>query len=319
MKHLSIAGLILAAAFALSGISASSASAAWCFKILNTLTETGNFNKASGANCVEAGGSKEFIKGTLDAFTEPYVAFHFCAEVEAGQRTGVTGWVTLEGCQEVNGTPAKEENARWIRVAFPENKGGTKKPEFAVLPSVKTLKGTTGQSTLMAGTNSIICEKGTHQGEITSMDTISKIVVKFTGCKDSSGGTTCTAKSIGAGTGEIVTTTLKGSLGSVKSTEAASEVGLLVSPESGTKLTQLASTACTPETSVNGSVAGEVVSISTKQSHNWVLFGTMSGAQNIKTISVLSGKSTPELEAFGLSATEVLADEVESPGEIEIT
>ncbi len=173
-----------------------------------------------------------------------------------------------------------------------------------VHPAKLKVKGKGGANVLTAGTNVVTCQASTTStGEITTIDSIGKLIVKFTGCKTSTGGSPCTAKSVGAAEGEIITKTLKGQLGTVKSTEATSKRGFLISPETGTKFTMLAANACTPETSVNGSVAAEAAPVNALQSTGKLVFGVTAGAQNIKSLSILSVTKSPEIEAFGLAAT----------------
>jgi hypothetical protein len=182
------------------------------------------------------------------------------------------------------------------------------KSEFKVLPSSTSFSGASGSGTLTAGTNVVTCSKDSNNGTITSMDTVGKVTVTFTGCSAAGkGGSGCTIKSIGAGAGEIVTNALKGELGTSK--EAKSEVGLILEPETTKKFVTLVSTKCTEvETTVSGSVAGEVETTSKLQTTGKVNFSTSSGKQVIKAITVLSGSKKPELEAFGLSATEATED-----------
>ena len=131
-------------------------------------------------------------------------------------------------------------------------------PEFRVLPSTKTFSSTSGVSIMAAATTSLTCHAHTAKGEITSMDAVGKLVVTFNGCVVQTGSCTAKANSVTGKTGEIVTNRIRGLLGTVKTSEAASGVGLLFEPESGnTKFLTLAATACTPESTTNGNLAGE--------------------------------------------------------------
>ncbi len=177
---------------------------------------------------------------------------------------------------------------------------------FKMLPmSSKTFSVKGGGLTLTAGTNVISCLEVVGSGEVTQMDAVGKLRIRFKKCKGANGGPSCTVKSVGAPDGEVVLETLKGQFGTVKGNEAASGVGLLLSPETGAKILVLAANNCLPETSVNGSFAGEVTPTSKLQSTSKVIFDVTAGAQKIKTIAVLGAIKTPELEMFGLPATDV--------------
>ncbi len=190
--------------------------------------------------------------------------------------------------------------------------------EFAKLPTVKTLSGTSGVVTFTTGANTFTCASSVTKGEITQMDTIGKLSVKFTGCRTSNGGPRCTIKSVGAVEGEIAMQTLKGQLGSVKTTEATSGIGLLLSPATGTKWTTLAANACTPETSMNGTLAGEVTPVKASQSTNKLTFAVTAGIQGIKFITVLGVVKTAELELFALAGTLEQSNELTYGGPVEV-
>ncbi len=190
--------------------------------------------------------------------------------------------------------------------------------EFAKLPTVKTLSGTSGAVTITAGTNVILCASGVTKGEITQMDTLGRLSVKFIGCKTANGGPNCTLKSVGAGEGEILMRTLKGQLGTVKTTEATSGVGVLVTPETGTKWTTLQANACSPETSVNGLLAGELTPIKTFQSTGKLDVAVSGGAQNIKSITVLGAVKAVELEMWGLAGTLTQSNTLTYGGPVEV-
>jgi hypothetical protein len=311
MKRISVAGLVLVAAFALSVVDSSPASAAKCLEILEPLTETGNFT--SQANCsARTFGAGDWVYAAL---WSPIIPGHDCAKIPTGFTMIVEGWGTNQACQIR--TPKRDEGP-FIRIKIPVIIPFPVPPRFKVLPTVKTLKGNIGSVVLDAGTESVECAEGTSAGEVTSTDALGKVVLKLTGCTETSGSGTCTVKSPSAGEGELVTHTLKGELGTAKSSEAASDVGLLLEPETTKKVMTLASTKCSPETTVSGSLAGEVLPISVKQSIGWVTFATTSKKQDIKNITVLSGAKTLELEAFGSTATEEAINELEFGGEIEI-
>jgi hypothetical protein len=198
------------------------------------------------------------------------------------------------------------------------DRGGDRVPRFAALPSVKTFKGMGAPSTLKAGPTATSCEEAVDAGEVTGTSTIGKLVVAFTGCQITAESKTCTIKSVGAKEGEIVTHTLRGELGTTKSTEAETEVGILLEPETTKTWATLDSTKCSLETRVTGSLAGEILPISEKTQYGDLSFEVSSEKQLIKKISVSSGVKEPSLDAFGVNATEELGDVIEFNGEVEI-
>lgn len=129
----------------------------------------------------------------------------------------------------------------------------------------------------------------------------------------------CTQKSVGASEGEIVSTTLKGELGTVKTSEATSGVGILIEPETTKKFYTLVKTECAAETSVVGSVAAEVSPIGVSQLTEKLTFNANGTSQSIKTISVLGKAVKPELEAFGLEATVDTSVPLEFAAAVEVT
>jgi hypothetical protein len=165
--------------------------------------------------------------------------------------------------------------------------------------------GVSGASTLKASTNSVACSEDEDAGVIEGPDSVGGLVIVFRGCRSSgSGGSSCTAKSVEANEGEIVTNELMGEFGSVKTSEASSGEGLLLLPESGKRLTRLASNKCTIEATVTGLLAGEVSPVGVSQTTGKLTFAVTSGKQNINDIHTLAGLVEPELDAFGVPATE---------------
>lgn len=193
-------------------------------------------------------------------------------------------------------------------------------PEFRVLPSTKTFSSTSGVSIMAAATTSLTCHAHTAKGEITSMDAVGKLVVTFNGCVVQTGSCTAKANSVTGKTGEIVTNRIRGLLGTVKTSEAASGVGLLFEPESGnTKFLTLAATACTPESTTNGNLAGEATPVDKLQKSGKLILTGIGDKQKIKEIVVLGRKVQPELEAFGGIASATATDEGEYREAIEIS
>jgi hypothetical protein len=191
-------------------------------------------------------------------------------------------------------------------------------PEFKVLPSVKTFKTTSGAGTLKAGSiATTTCAADSSGGEITGMTTVGKVKVTFTGCKISGNSKVCTAKSVGAKEGEIVTNTLKGSLGT---TTTGTDVGLLLEPETTKKFVTLAATSCAIETSVEGGIIGEISPVNISSKTGKLSYTTSGGAQGIKKIIVAGNEVETNLAAFGLvEVTEETSDLQEFGGLTEVS
>jgi hypothetical protein len=151
--------------------------------------------------------------------------------------------------------------------------------------------------------------------------TVGKVVVEFTGCKSSgSGGSGCTVKSLGsAPAGTVDTNTLKGELGTVKTTEAASGVALELKGESSSTFTTLEKNSCTKESAVTGAIAGEASPIGKSQTTGKLIFTVNSSKQAIKVVNLLSGEVEPELKAFTTTATEATSDAVTYTTAVEVT
>jgi hypothetical protein len=194
-------------------------------------------------------------------------------------------------------------------------------PEFTVLPSVKTYEETVGTGTFSAdnGIDIVTCGKGTATGQITGMRTVGKVVFKLKECMSSEQGRgNCTIKSTGANEGEIVSKTLKGELGTVKSSEATTGVGVLAEPESGKEWLTLVGNACTEETAVSGRIAGEVGPVKTLTTKGFIDFAAGGAGQKIKKIGVLSGLVEPKMTAFSAAVIEEKYEVLESKEPIEI-
>jgi len=187
-------------------------------------------------------------------------------------------------------------------------------PEFS-----KTAKFTgagLGANVLTASTTSISCTGESNTGEITGVKKVGKVVVKFTTCTANSGA--CEAKSTGAKSGEIVTLTLKGELGIT--TQSATGVGLLLEPETTKKFVHIEASCTSPtETEVSGTIAGEASPIKSSQTTGKLVFGVTSGAQNITAINILGTTVKPELEAFGVKATQATVNDVTYSAAVEVS
>ena len=183
---------------------------------------------------------------------------------------------------------------------------------------------TSGPAVLTVSGIKVKCKKDKDKGEIGENFRIVNLVVTFEGCVAIKGGKECTTNSkpkVAEGT--IVTTTLKGELGTVAKAEAASEVGLLLEPASGSEFVTLEKNECIVETKVTGKVAGEVTPIGKLETTGKVNFKTVEGKgekQTIKKIKTDSGKEEePKLTAFGLPATEETEDTNTFEEPIEVT
>jgi hypothetical protein len=173
---------------------------------------------------------------------------------------------------------------------------------------------------LDSSTNRIECLHDHVHGEILGASKVGKVVVAFVGCTGEEGGTTCTAKSKGAKTGEIITKTLDGELGLVAKAEAASGVGLLLLPEA-TKVFVEPEGPCLTTAPVEGSIAGEASPIGVSSKTGKVVYTGSKGSQSIKKITVLGSSVEPKLSAFfGLvAASETTTESVEYVTAVEVT
>ena len=318
MKRIGIAALALTAVLALGAVTASSALALEVLCLPTVEMGWGNLNE----NCRSGGANQDFVRGMILSEGDKVGEGEYCLMVLPGYRANVKGWTTLEACKRGEAGTVVDTGADFTRVKdrAEENQGGTAKSEFKKLPTGKKLAGFIGESTLGVGAHeSITCEKGSDGGEITGMDSIGKVVITFVECvAHNEPGENCAIKSPGAGEGEIVTRTLRGLLGTVKSSEAPSEVAVLIEPETTKRITTLASTKCSVESSVFGTVAAEVNPVDSEISDGEFAIELSSGKQAITQVSVLSGTKKTELEAYGLPASEQAIDEIEFEDPVEI-
>jgi hypothetical protein len=154
----------------------------------------------------------------------------------------------------------------------------------------------------------ISCIASTSEGKLKSTKEVEAVTTKLTGCtaKKGEAKTECEVKSSSpeGSKEEVVTKELKGRLGSVAKSEAASEVGLLLEPVTGSVYVTLKGSAeCLPkETSeVKGSVIGEVTPTKKEQTTGELLYKLFSGKEQL--IRKFTGDSTVhELEVFGVKA-----------------
>jgi|HubBroStandDraft_2_1064218.scaffolds.fasta_scaffold03785_2 hypothetical protein len=152
-------------------------------------------------------------------------------------------------------------------------------------------------------TRPIICRHSAGHGHIT-IRRFGLLVVDFSGCS-SEEGSGCTVNSPGQSGGTIVTNELDGELGSVKKTEAASGVGFILLPTSGTTFATLEGTCLlvSPAPLV-GTVAGEVTPVNGPASEDGkFIFNASSSAQSIKEINISGTLEKPRLRSLGLLET----------------
>jgi|HubBroStandDraft_2_1064218.scaffolds.fasta_scaffold83013_3 hypothetical protein len=170
-------------------------------------------------------------------------------------------------------------------------------PEFK--PATKQVfSGTSGALTIQnSATNEITCSKETSTGEITSATTVGGVVLTLTGCESPEQGG-CKLTSEGAkNLGEIVTNALKGVLGTVKTSEAASGVGLLLEPASGSVWAKIEG--CITDWTLEGNLAAEVTPIKTLSKTGKLVFVGKDGHEAIRGIVVGGKTEKPELLLHG--------------------
>jgi hypothetical protein len=186
-------------------------------------------------------------------------------------------------------------------------------PEFLPgTPQPFTSDSGTGQLETSTGTK-IKCLTDLDKGEVTGPKTVGNVVVIFHNCS-SPEGSGCSVKSEGGPNSSlIITKTLDGELGSVKPSLAASGVGLLLLPTTGTVFVTLEGS-CLPlsPSPVDGSVAGETTPINGPSALDGKIIFQGSGAagvQKISEINVLGTVVKPSLKALGLlESNEITVD-----------
>jgi len=186
-------------------------------------------------------------------------------------------------------TASAEAHFRWQDIGL----------HFVGLSGLARLRGPGGSSP------SYHCVKDLSLGTITSLDLVFINFIHFLECSSrSAGGTSCPAKSTNtSNSGLILLTTLHGLLGLILP-RTGTGVGLLILPVNTETFVTLEGNACTIETSVTGSVAGEVSPVAQAVSLATVNFALTGGNQNIKAIDVLGRVVKPALTAFSATATE---------------
>jgi hypothetical protein len=161
-------------------------------------------------------------------------------------------------------------------------------PEGGAFPVEFSGSGGTGLlETVAEGTKirKVHCTENTSVGEIDSATTAKNVEVTFKGCTAEGpfGNVNCTTA--GKSTGEITTTTLKGTLVYIKS--GSSEAGILLQPVSG----NFAEFTCggLQKLAVSGSVVGKLTPVNTLTKTYTLTFSQKAGKQEPETYLANSG------------------------------
>jgi hypothetical protein len=179
---------------------------------------------------------------------------------------------------------------------------------------------TSGPGKLVTAGNEIACASDEGSGEVTAPDKVDKVKVLFKGCEATVGTEKCKTQSRGQPEGSILTNTLDGDLGTVATSEAATGVGLLLLPTTGsTFVTVIGKCLPAEETAITGKIAGEVLPVKVKQKSGSVKFALNGASQAIKKIFVLGVEVKPALTAFGLAATLTSTEGITFERELEIS
>jgi hypothetical protein len=193
-------------------------------------------------------------------------------------------------------------------------------PEFK--PTGGTLTGSSaGNNTLSAGGNTIVCTANTSKGSISSATLAGGVVVTFTGCKSTgTGGSNCTAKSVGAAEGTIATNNLHGVLGLILAKGTGSGVALLLLPTENKKFVTIVSNKCTVETTVTGNVAGEISPVGKSQTTGKLVLQAGTSGESIKTVDLSTGGTvSTNLEAFGAAASQATEENLTFSAALEVS
>jgi hypothetical protein len=140
-------------------------------------------------------------------------------------------------------------------------------PEFST--TKVSFSATSGSGKLVGnnGTETLTCAKDTvSTSEIVTKFLVGPFVVHFLECKSTgTTGSGCTAKSVGAPEGLILTNTLHGFLVLQQLSTGAHVTWLLALPIGTNIFTTLASNKCTKGTQVTGQVGGEITPLKKSQ------------------------------------------------------
>jgi hypothetical protein len=289
MTRTGITGLMLAAMFALSAISATPSSAA-CFKVI-----TGEKSSYSENRCQTPVSEGGYIKGKLMGAIR-LSPTQLCVEVGVGEPSNYSE----DECR------TQRAGGGWAKVIKPP-------PVVLVAPPGKYPDKSTSKANGIrlesSGGEKIECTAEAGSGAVAGETLIDKLLEKLTGCTATKGSEKCTVKSTGAANaGEILFHTLKGETGEVAPLEATSETGLYLTPESG-KVFTTPEGSCLTTAAIEGSLAGEFTPIGSLSTTEKLVFNGKGGTQSIKKISVKGSSKSPSLEAFGLVETDEAATE----------
>ncbi len=169
-------------------------------------------------------------------------------------------------------------------------------PEFR--PAAGTYDGNASAGTLKAGENTVTCASAVFSGEIASPRLLGiSSYIHFLNC-ESSGATdqNCPVRNPGSNLSLIFTLPLHAVLGLALPSHL---VALLVLPATGKHIVTLEGNACTPETSITGSIAGLVTPVGVPTLESSVTFLP----NGITDLDVLGGLAKPSLNAFSVTAT----------------
>lgn len=122
------------------------------------------------------------------------------------------------------------------------------------------------------------CTENTSSGEVNSATTVKKVAVTFKGCTATGPfGIKLNCTTAGKAAGEIVTTTLKGTLVYIKS--GSSEAGILLEPESGTTFAEF-TCGGVQKLTVTGSLVGKLTPVNTLTNAFTLTFSQTAGVQS---------------------------------------
>jgi len=169
-------------------------------------------------------------------------------------------------------------------------------------------------SRLGVGKKEVLCTDDHNEGKILNVHLLGPFDITFLGCRSTNNGTEfCTAKSVGAAEGVILTKTLHALLGV---TLPGNLAGLLVLPTEGAVFTEIEANKCTVATSPEGTVAGLLLGqqLGHPVTESLVVFT----AGDPKLIDTLNGLVKPKLLAFVAEAEFSTVEHLNWDGEIEV-
>jgi hypothetical protein len=212
--------------------------------------------------------------------------------------------------------------------SFAASSSSASLPEFSVLPTNKSV---TADSFAYTGRSEngfqYFCLSDHYRGVIVDANGYTRTVVLGLDCVFIGGKGECTLKSVGAPSeGSVETTLLTGLLGSLRSSsEGASLVGVLFTPSSGKTFVKLAATGppCeSPETTIEGDVAGEYSPVKKSQTTAKIVIAptTAKGTkEKIGLILTVAGLIKPKLTVSGEEIADETTEELTYGGNVEVT